>query len=199
VLTHSNTNPSDPSRSSYYVDDAFYQDLIDGQAEWYQTGTTVDDSVQKQCEVLLFREARLLDDGQLDEWLTLFAPECLYWIPNVPGGGDPRREVAIAFDDRRRLEDRVYWLQCGYAYSQTPRSRTSHLISNIEVFQGTTAETLRIRSNFVLHEFRQGETRSFAGWCGHRLRWMEDEWKITLKQVNLIDCDRGHENLTFSI
>ena len=50
------------------------------------------------------------------------------------GGGDPRREIAISFDDRRRMEDRIYRLRTGYAWSQAPKSRTVRMISNVEVF-----------------------------------------------------------------
>ena len=72
--------------------------------------------------------ARLLDALMFDEWLALYAGECIYWVPATPGGGDPRREVAISFDDRRRLEDRIYRLRTGYAWSQAPKSRTERTI-----------------------------------------------------------------------
>lgn len=188
---------ADTSRYSHYVDDAFYARLIKGLQEWDREGTPVDGTIRAECEALLFREARLLDNAQFEEWLNLFTSQCLYWIPTVPGGGDPRREVSLVFDDRRRLEDRVFWLQCGYAYSQTPRSRTSRMVGNIEVFYGKEDGELRIRSNFIIHEFRQGKSRSLAGWYGHRLLRQDDKWQISLKQVNLIDSDQGHDNLTF--
>ena len=35
----------------------------------------------RAAEAFLFQEARLLDDGRFDDWLGLFAPECLYWLP----------------------------------------------------------------------------------------------------------------------
>lgn len=187
----------DSSRYSYYVDEAFYAQLIESLKDWQEEGEPVEASLRSQCEALLFREARLLDEGKFEAWLDLFTPQCLYWVPFSLGGGDPRREVSIAFDDRRRLEDRVHWLQSGFAYSQTPRSRTSRIIGNIEVFRGTSDTALRVRSNFLIHEFRSGKSRSLAGWYGHRLQQQAGQWQIALKQVNLIDSDQGHENLTF--
>src|SRR5204862_42120 len=77
---------------------------------------------------------RLLDQLKFDEWLALYAPECIYWVPSTPEIGDPRREVSISFDDRRRMEDRIYRLRTGYAWSQAPKSRTVRLISNVAVF-----------------------------------------------------------------
>ncbi|MEH1835395.1 MAG: aromatic-ring-hydroxylating dioxygenase subunit beta [Nostoc sp.] len=185
------------SRDSYYVDERFYSELIKTFPEWENGGKPVNQSIELECKALLFLEARLLDDGKFDDWLRLFTSKCLYWIPSTSGGGDPRKEVSIAFDDHRRLEDKVYWLQCGFAYAQTPRSRTSRIISNIEIFSCAKEEEVKIRSNFLIHEFRQGRTQTFAGWYGHRLHQQHGKWKIALKQVNLIDADQGHENLSF--
>lgn len=190
-------NVKDTSRYSFYVNDAFYAELIDGLKDWHQDEPSVDADTRVSCQAFLFREARLLDNEQFEAWLGLYTSRCLYWIPSVVGGGDPRQEVSIVFDDRRRLEDRVFWLQCGYAYSQTPRSRTSRTLGNIEVFQGATSDTVRVRSNFVVHEFRQGKQRSLAGWYGHRLQKQNGDWKIAQKLVNLINGDDGQDNLTF--
>ncbi|MEH2208109.1 MAG: aromatic-ring-hydroxylating dioxygenase subunit beta [Nostoc sp.] len=194
--SYNKENPKS-SRDSYYVDREFYHELIKRLPEWENEGKAVNQSIELECKALLFLEARLLDDGKFDDWLGLFTNKCLYWIPTIPGGGDPRKEVSIAFDDHRRLEDKVFWLQCGFAYAQTPRSRTSRIISNIEIFSCAKEEEVKIRSNFLIHEFRQGQTQTFAGWYLHRLHQQYGKWKIALKQVNLIDADRGHENLSF--
>lgn len=191
------TDTEEASRLSAYINDAFYDELTRGLHDWYQEGPPVDPDTYSNCETLLFRESRLLDDGRLDDWLKLFVPECLYWIPSIVGGGDPRREVSIVFDDRRRLEDRIFWLQCGFAYSQTPQSRTSRLLGNVEAFQGSKPASIRVRSNFVIHEFSRGKVRTLAGWYGHRLKKQNGQWKISQKMVNLIDCDQGQDNLTF--
>jgi len=170
------------------IDDAFYARLIENFSNWDKKEVP-DASVREQCRVLLEREARLLDEGRFEEWLALFAANCVYWVPGRPGAGDPRREVTVAFDDRRRLEDRIYRLRTGYAWSQAPASRTVRLISNVEVF-----ENLMVRSNFLIAEFRGGETRVLAGWCGHRLKRQDGRWEIEVKQVNLIDCDQNLRN-----
>ena len=80
------------------------------------------------------REARLLDQLRYEDWLAMYAAECIYWVPSTPNAGDPRREISVMFDDRRRLEDRVYRLRTGFAWSQAPASRTVRLITNVEVF-----------------------------------------------------------------
>src|SRR5688572_32710534 len=117
-----------------YVDEAFYEELVRGFSAWPEDEST-DPVLRGQCRALLHREARLLDQRRFEDWLKLYSATCIYWVP-ATAGGDPRREVAVAFDDRRRLEDRVYRLRSGHAWSQTPASRTVRLVSNVEVFTG---------------------------------------------------------------
>ncbi len=124
----------------------------------------------------------------------MFARECVYWVPATPHGGDPRREVAISFDDRRRLEDRIFRLRTGYAWSQAPKSRTVRAISNVEVFTPERDDVRMVRSNFLISEFRGDETRFLSGWCGHRLVQRDGGWEIAVRQVNLIDCDQNLRN-----
>lgn len=188
----------DPSRTSWYVDDAFYRALAADFSDWQRDELVVADAtLRERCRALVEREARLLDLGRFEEWLALFAPECLYWIPGTPGGGDPRREVALAFDDRRQLESRIFRLRTGYAWSQVPQSRTVHMVSNVEVFRTDAAAVWMVRSNFLLSEFQSGESRILSGWCAHRVAEHAGGWHILVKQVNLIDCDQSLRNPSF--
>jgi 3-phenylpropionate/cinnamic acid dioxygenase small subunit len=51
-----------------------------------------------------------------------------------------------------------------------------------------------VRSNFLITEFWDNETRLLSGWCGHRIVRESDGWKIVAKQVNLIECDQCIRN-----
>lgn len=187
--------PLDPSRSSYYVNDALYRDLIGDFSDWQHDARVVTDvAVRDEFRRLLEREARLLDQLRYDDWLALYAPECVYWVPSTPNAGDPRREIAIMFDDRRRLEDRVYRLRTGFAWSQAPASRTVRLVTNVEVFSTASEAVRMLRSNFLISEFWGDETRMLAGWAGHRVVRSEGGWLIQAKQVNLIECDQSIRN-----
>jgi benzoate/toluate 1,2-dioxygenase beta subunit len=185
----------DPSRSSYYVTDAFYRDLIANFTDWQHDERAVDDPVERErFRMLLEREARLLDQLRYEDWLKLYAAECIYWVPSTPNAGDPRREVAVMFDDRRRLEDRVYRLRTGFAWSQAPASRTVRLITNVEVFTTGDAAVRMVRANFLISEFWGDETRILSGWSGHRCVAHNGRWEIQAKQVNLIECDQSIRN-----
>jgi len=185
----------DPSRSSYYVSDALYRELIANFSDWQDDARAVTDAgVRDEFRRLLEREARLLDQLRYDDWLALYTPECVYWVPSTPNAGDPRREIAIMFDDRRRLEDRIYRMRTGFAWSQAPASRTVRLVTNVEVFLTARTDTRMLRSNFLISEFWGDETRQLTGWAGHRVVRGADGWKIEAKQVNLIDCDQSIRN-----
>ena len=185
----------DPSISSYYVNDQLYQELVDSFRDWQRDERAVaQPEAREQFRALLEREARLLDQLRFDEWLAMYAPECIYWVPGTPEGGDPRREIAICFDDRRRMEDRIYRLRTGYAWSQAPKSRTVRMISNVEVFDTDRDNVRMVRSNFLISEFRVDGTRFLSGWCGHRFVQSGERWQIQVRQVNLIDCDQNLRN-----
>jgi len=185
----------DPSLSSYYVNGAFYRELVENFSDWQKDELSIYDPASRDLfRGLLEREARLLDQLRFDEWLALYTPECLYWVPTTPEGGDPRREVAISFDDRRRMEDRIFRLRTGYAWSQAPKSRTVRMVSNVEVFATGREDVRMVRSNLLISEFRVDGTRLLSGWCGHRFVLDAGQWLIAVRQVNLIECDQNLRN-----
>jgi 3-phenylpropionate/cinnamic acid dioxygenase small subunit len=185
----------DPSRFSYYLSDAFYSELVNDFSNWQTEERAVQDPNERdRFRQLLEHEARLLDQMLFEDWLKLFTPECAYWVPATRDAGDPRREVAVTLDDRRRLEDRVFRFRTGYAWSQAPPSRTSRLISNAEVFTSSIQDQRMVRSNFILSEFWDGDIRMLAGWNGHRFRKIDNAWRISAKQVNLLNCDQCIRN-----
>ena len=187
----------DPSRSSYYISDTLYRELIADFTDWQDDAQAVTDvAVRDEFRRLVEREARLLDQLRYDDWLAMYAAECVYWVPSTPHAGDPRREIAVMFDDRRRLEDRIYRLRTGFAWSQAPQSRTVRLITNVEVFATARDDARMLRSNFLIGEFWDGETRTLTGWAGYRVVRTTGSWKIAVKQVNLLECDQAIRNLS---
>ncbi len=183
------------SRFSYYVDDALYRELIADFVDLRNATDSILASGERDLfRALIEREARFLDQLRFEEWLSCYVEDCIYWVPSTPNGGDPRGEIAVMFDDRRRIEDRVYRLSTGFAWSQAPSSRTVRIVSNVEVFASASDDQRMVRSNFVVHEFWDDETRQLAGWAGHRFRRVGGEWKISAKQVNLLECDQCIRN-----
>jgi 3-phenylpropionate/cinnamic acid dioxygenase small subunit len=189
------TTAVDEERRADYVTDALYRELIANFSNWQDDARAVADPAAREAfRMLLEREARLLDQLRYEDWLALYTAQCIYWVPSTPDAGDPRREIAVMFDDRRRLEDRIYRLRTGFAWSQAPASRTVRLITNVEAFLTTRDDVRMLRSNFLISEFWGDETRILTGWSGHRLERDGDAWKIQAKQVNLLECDQSIRN-----
>ncbi len=178
-----------------YVTDALYRELIANFSNWQDDARSVTDPAAREVfRMLLEREARLLDQLRYEDWLALYTAHCIYWVPSTPNAGDPRREIAVMFDDRRRLEDRIFRLRTGFAWSQAPASRTVRLITNVEAFATARDDVRMLRSNFLISEFWGDETRILTGWTGHRVVRQDDDWKVQAKQVNLLECDQSIRN-----
>lgn len=159
-----------------------------------------------EAEDFLYREARLLDDLQLDEWLGLFTEDGLYWIP-IDDAKPVDHNLSIVRDLPLRREERVHHILRTRFPSQSPRSRTVHLVSNVEVMPDAASGEVRLRSNQVIHEMRPGdyrqtglgELRTLVATVEHELRPEGGRLKIALKKIKLIDRDMPLGNLTFLI
>lgn len=148
-------------------------------------------------EAFLYREAALLDAGELEEWTTLFAEDGVYWVPSTRGPADPQRQVSIVYDDKNRLASRVRRLMSGKEYAQDPPSTTCRQLSNLVV--GTEADgEVHVAGVMVVYEKRPNTSLqvlpTHATW---RLRATDDGHRIVEKRVTLVDLDRHYENLTF--
>jgi benzoate/toluate 1,2-dioxygenase beta subunit len=147
-----------------------------------------------ECEQFLVHEARLLDEGRFDEWLSLFTADAWYWVPSEPNQASPRDTVSLIYDDRRLLETRVRRLASPRIYSQEPRSRTSRIIANVTIEQAE-GNACTVRSKFQLLEYRRETQRIFGGTCLHHLVRGSDGIQIAWKRVDLVNCDAPLEGL----
>jgi len=147
-------------------------------------------SLYEQVQQFLFHEARLADQWQLDEWLTLWAPQALYWVPVNHDDVDPQRELSLIYDDRQRLEMRIARIKSGMAWTQEPRSRMRRVLSNVELAVVPDG-MLEVHSNFHLNELRPS-TSTQVVWTGHTLHHLlpaGDGFQIALKKVLLLNND----------
>lgn len=160
-----------------------------------------------EAETLLIEEARLLDECHFEQWLALFADDCLYWLPTVDG--DPDIEPSIIYDDHERLQERVFRITQTRAHAQDPLSRTLHNISNVAVVNAGREE-VRVLCNLLVIELRPGDIsqlglgqqRMLAG----RAEYLfvqgapgGPRWRIKQKKVSLINRDLPLYNITFIV
>lgn len=137
----------------------------------------------------LYREARLLDDRQWDEWLTCYAPDVSYWMPawddNDAITEDPQSQISlIYYPNREGLEDRVFRIKTERSGASTPEPRTSHTVSNVEVVADRGAE-VDVRYNFLTLNHRYKVTDQFFGTMFVTLRRTDDGLRIAAKKIVL--------------
>lgn len=168
--------------------------------------TTTAPLTREEAESLLSRECRMLDELRYEEWLDLFTDDGLYWLPIIDGEPeDAPKLISILFDDAQRRSERVYRTLHTPVLDQNPRSRTVHMVSNIEVFD--SADGPKVLCSMLITELRPGgpqqaglnETRILPARCEYRFRKEGDVWRITLKKVNLLAAGQPLYNLAFII
>ncbi|WP_024889971.1 benzoate 1,2-dioxygenase small subunit [Luteimonas huabeiensis] len=140
-------------------------------------------------ERFLYREARLLDDREWDEWLTLYAPGVEYWMPAWDDDDrlteDPHSQISlIYYPNRDGLEDRVFRIKTERSGASTPEPRTSHTVSNVELIEARET-AVDVRYNWVTHCHRYKVTDVFFGTTFVTLDRAGDDWLISRKKIVL--------------
>jgi ethylbenzene dioxygenase subunit beta len=149
-------------------------------------------------------EVGLIDDGRLYDWLELFAEPCLYWVP-IGDDDQPGAQAALVRDDALALEERVHHLMETPFPSQSPRSRTLHLVTNVAVEPAATDPDLVVTTHQLISEVRDGdftqtglgEVRHIPARVEYQLRQHDGSLRITRKTVRLLASNLPQDNLTF--
>lgn len=152
---------------------------------------------------LILREAQLLDDNQLDDWLALYTDDASYWVP-IDENADPLKESSIIYDNRLRLAMRVEQIMRQNRVAQNPGSNTLRMVSNIDI-QDVDASSATARFALLLTEVRSGdwrqqglgETRIFPAHCKLTCKKVGSDWKIQHKTIVLLNRKQPIVGLSF--
>ena len=159
-----------------------------------QGGLTDDDL--EAIELLLYRETEYLDQARYEEWLSLFTDDCHYWVPARKDQTDPVNDISLFYEDRDLMEMRIGRIQHPRAHSLDNPVTTSHVTGDklVESISTDTGELI-VTTRFQMVEHQRGEQRLFAGAYRYHLRRESGGFKISLKRVDLINCDAYFEPL----
>ena len=136
-------------------------------------------------EEFLFKEAALLDDWKLEEWIGLFTEDARYVVPSTDlPEGDPGRDLVFIDDDIVRLRARVTRLNSRHSHRERPRSRTRRFVSNVRV-EETDEEHLSVRANVLVYRFRSGEGAPYVGAIEYTLRREGGDFRIAYRRAVL--------------
>ena len=146
-----------------------------------------------EVEDFLYREAALLDEWRLDEWLTLLTDDAVYRVPSndAPPNADPASTLFLIADDIHRIRGRVARLKDPHAHAEFPHSRTRRLVTNVRITK-MVSDTIFVEANFTVHRFRRNERiGAFVGRYAYRLRVAGGEMKIAYREAILDSEELG--------
>lgn len=137
----------------------------------------------------LYREARLLDDREWDEWLELYDTNVEYWMPAWDDDDqltqDPQSQISlIYYPNRNGLEDRVFRIKTERSSASMPETRINHMLTNVEVL-AERSDGVDIRYNFHTLSHRYKATDHFFGTIFLTLGKSESGFLITRKKIVL--------------
>ncbi len=144
----------------------------------------------EQIQAFIFREARLLDDRQWDQWLGCYSENVVFWMPAWDDEDrlteDPQSEISlIYYPNRNGLEDRVYRIKTERSSATSmPEPRTTHLTTNLEILSRDGNE-VKLRFNWQTNSHRYNRSESFFGTSFYTLDIGGEAPLITEKKVIL--------------
>ncbi|MFO0987125.1 MAG: aromatic-ring-hydroxylating dioxygenase subunit beta [Alphaproteobacteria bacterium] len=156
------------------------------------------EQVLRQVERFVYREARLQDEHRYAEWESLWTDDGVYWVPANGDDIDPEQQMSILYDNRSRIALRVRQLLSGRHYSQEPRSRLRHLVTNIEIVRRDGPETAVGCNVLVFESNLRGETL-WGARTEYLLRATGDGLRMARKTVKLVNNDKPIYTLSFLI
>jgi 3-phenylpropionate/cinnamic acid dioxygenase small subunit len=147
----------------------------------------------------LAMEADLLDARRFEQWLTLLTEDIRYWMPiarNVDAGSlddeySAEGEDANWFDEGiETLRQRVKQLATGVHWAEQPPSRTTHMVSNLQIVEVSSDEaepaTVKVRCRFLVYRNRlEDEQDIFIGKRNDTLRRSGNSWKFARREIFL--------------
>jgi benzoate/toluate 1,2-dioxygenase beta subunit len=142
------------------------------------------------ARAFLYREARLLDDRQFDEWLECYHPDSEFWMPAWDVDDqltqDPQKEISlIYYDNRGGIEDRVFRIKTDRSSATSlPEPRTGHNITDVEVL-ANDGGTVDVRFNWFTLYFRYNTTDTYFGTSYYTLDLSGPQPVILKKKVVL--------------
>ena len=148
----------------------------------------------RAVEQFLYRQAELLDSKRWQEYIDLFAPAGIYWMPAEPGQTTWEGVPAIFAEDRNLMLVRMKRVQHPDAWSQRPLWGTNHVVSNVTIERESAGEVVA-RSRFHMMELRRDDVRHFAGSYVHHLvrATSGDGFRIRLQRVDPINAQATYD------
>ncbi|MEX5688947.1 aromatic-ring-hydroxylating dioxygenase subunit beta [Pseudomonas silesiensis] len=141
-----------------------------------------------EVTAFIWQEGDMLDHGEFENWLSLWADKGTYVIPIDPKEQDFENSLNYAYDDHHMRELRVQRLTGGESISTSPQPRTVRTLSRFRVLF-ESAENVTVRCAQNLREFRKDSLKHYSADIVYELERAGDSFKIQRKLIRLINSD----------
>jgi benzoate/toluate 1,2-dioxygenase subunit beta len=149
--------------------------------------------VHYEVEQFLYRQAELLDTKHWQDWIELFTPDGVYWMPPEPSYKTWDGQPAIFAEDKNLMSVRMKRVLHPDAWSQRPLWETNHVVSNVVVEKVLPSGDVHVRSHFHMMELRRDDVRHFAGSYRHELKKTKDGYRIKLQRVDMTNAQAAYD------
>lgn len=162
------------------------------------TPETFDLALLTEVSQFLYKEARLQDLHCYDDWEALWTDDAVYWVPANGHDIDPEKKMSILYDNRSRIALRIKQFHTGKRHSQSPPSRLSRIVSNVEVIEDRGDEVV-VGSCVQIFESNPRADTVWAARNEHVLRRTPEGLKMVRKKVMLTNNEKALFTLSFLI
>jgi 3-phenylpropionate/cinnamic acid dioxygenase small subunit len=147
--------------------------------------------LQHEVEQFLYHQADLLDSKKWQDYIDLFTPDGVYWVPADPAHKTWDGMPAIFAEDKNLMTVRMKRVLHPDAWSQRPNWGTNHVVSNITILKSTG--DIQVKSRFHMMELRRDDVRHFAGTYQHTLKKTKAGFRIKLQRVDMTNAQAAYD------
>jgi 3-phenylpropionate/cinnamic acid dioxygenase small subunit len=148
---------------------------------------------QHDIEQFLYAQSELLDSKKWQDWIDLFAPDGIYWMPPAPEYKTWDGQPAIFAEDKNLMTVRMNRVLHPDAWSQRPLWETNHVVSNVSILNTDKNGDVEVRSRFHMMELRRDDVRHFAGSYLHSLKKTKSGYAIKLQRVDMTNAQAAYD------
>lgn len=156
--------------------------------------------LRREIEEFFYDEAEAIDNRRFQDWLDMLHEDLRYFMPmrhNVKFGQhqereDTREDAGISWfnENKWTVAKRVEQILTGVHYAEEPLSRTTHMITNVQVASALpdadTADEITTSCRFLTYQNRvEYETYFFVGKRYDRLKKVDGQWKVLHRRIIL--------------
>lgn len=157
------------------------------------TRVAISRDTQHAVEQFLFRQAELLDTKRWQDYIDLFTPDGIYWMPPDPSHTTWEGMSAIFAEDKNLMTVRVNRVLHPDAWSQRPQWGTNHVVGNVMIESEKPNGDVVARSRFHMMELRRDDVRHFAGSYVHHLSRTKNGYRIKLQRVDMTNAQAAYD------